>query len=64
VVFVKNKYDSCRVEVEAKDSVTLVLGLPANFGMKPISLNSNPSAGHRKPKAQADATLAIGGKKK
>lgn len=62
VVFVKNKYDTCRVEVEAKDSVTLVLGLPANFGMKPISLNpSNPSAGNtrKNAKAHADATLAL-----
>jgi hypothetical protein len=60
IVFVKNKYDTCRVEVEAKDSVTLVLGLPANFGMKPISLNPNPSShGPKKPKAKADTTLDV-----
>uniref|UniRef100_A0AC34QZT2 Uncharacterized protein n=1 Tax=Panagrolaimus sp. JU765 TaxID=591449 RepID=A0AC34QZT2_9BILA len=40
VIFVKNRYDTCRVEVENSDSATLVLGLPANFGMKPIVLNA------------------------
>jgi len=39
VMFVKNRYDTCRVEVQNSDSATLVLGLPSNFGMKPIVLN-------------------------
>ncbi|KAH7723892.1 PAN domain-containing protein [Aphelenchoides avenae] len=41
IVFVKNKYDTCRVEVETSDSATLVIGLPTNFGMKPIVLNAD-----------------------
>ncbi|CAD5206096.1 unnamed protein product [Bursaphelenchus okinawaensis] len=40
VVFVKNKYDTCRVEIGESDSATLVLGLPHDFGMKPILLNA------------------------
>lgn len=43
MVFAKNKYDTCRVEVEFSDSATLVLGLPTNFGMKPIVLNAAAS---------------------
>uniref|UniRef100_A0A0K0EZ99 No mechanoreceptor potential A (inferred by orthology to a D. melanogaster protein) n=1 Tax=Strongyloides venezuelensis TaxID=75913 RepID=A0A0K0EZ99_STRVS len=38
VIFVKNHYETCRVEVSASDSATLELGLPASFGMKPITL--------------------------
>lgn len=38
VMFVKNKYDSCRVEVANSDAATLVLGLPKDFGMRPINL--------------------------
>uniref|UniRef100_A0A7I4XSG9 PAN-1 domain containing protein n=1 Tax=Haemonchus contortus TaxID=6289 RepID=A0A7I4XSG9_HAECO len=38
VLFVKNKYDTCRVEVANSNSATLVLGLPRDFGMRPISL--------------------------
>lgn len=41
VVFVKNKYDTCRVEVDDSDTATLVLGLPINFGSKPIFLDGN-----------------------
>lgn len=42
VVFVKNKYDSCRIEVAtASQTATLHMGLPSNFGMKPIVLNAN-----------------------
>ncbi|KAI3420261.1 hypothetical protein GPALN_003577 [Globodera pallida] len=58
VMFVKNKYDTCRVEVEAKDSVTLVLGLPANFGMKPITLTSPEGNSHRRPKAHSQKSLS------
>ncbi|VDK39188.1 unnamed protein product [Gongylonema pulchrum] len=32
VMFVKNKYDTCRVEVAESDSATLLIGLPENFG--------------------------------
>ncbi|CAI4221215.1 unnamed protein product [Auanema sp. JU1783] len=38
VIFVKNKYDTCRVEVANSNSATLNLGLPKDFGMKPIAL--------------------------
>ncbi|CAJ0574391.1 unnamed protein product, partial [Mesorhabditis spiculigera] len=38
VIFVKNKYDTCRVEVAAQPTATLTLGLPKDFGMKPITL--------------------------
>jgi hypothetical protein len=48
-MFVKNKYDTCRVEVTKSDSATLVLGLPGNFGMKPISLNSQPNPQKKGP---------------
>ncbi|KAI6242498.1 hypothetical protein M3Y99_00216100 [Aphelenchoides fujianensis] len=41
VMFVKNKYDTCRVEVTSSDTAILPMGLPANFGMKPIVLNAN-----------------------
>uniref|UniRef100_A0A1I8A5G4 ZP domain-containing protein n=1 Tax=Steinernema glaseri TaxID=37863 RepID=A0A1I8A5G4_9BILA len=47
VMFVKNKYDSCRVEVSNSDSATLVLGLPANFGMKPIVLGAEEKSGDK-----------------
>lgn len=44
VVFAKNKYDSCRIEVAtASQTATLHMGLPTNFGMKPIVLNANAS---------------------
>ncbi|KAL3125932.1 hypothetical protein niasHT_009461 [Heterodera trifolii] len=59
VMFVKNKYDTCRVEVEAKDSVTLVLGLPANFGMKPITLTSPEGISHRRPKAHSQTAHSV-----
>ncbi|KAK6730984.1 hypothetical protein RB195_007449 [Necator americanus] len=39
VIFVKNKYDTCRVEVANSNSATLVLGLPKDFGMRPITLD-------------------------
>ncbi|KAK0425130.1 hypothetical protein QR680_009048 [Steinernema hermaphroditum] len=56
VMFVKNKYDSCRVEVSNSDSATLVLGLPANFGMKPIVLGgAAPEAAEvQKPEKPAE----------
>uniref|UniRef100_A0AC35U0W2 Major sperm protein n=1 Tax=Rhabditophanes sp. KR3021 TaxID=114890 RepID=A0AC35U0W2_9BILA len=41
VIFVKNHYESCRVEVTGADSATLELGLPASFGMKPIAISSS-----------------------
>lgn len=80
-MFVKNKYDSCRVEVSNSDSATLVhnsdligftplpfvsaytalkvLGLPSNFGMKPISLNAQPGVPKKKSVAKDEATLAF-----
>ncbi|VDM57639.1 unnamed protein product [Angiostrongylus costaricensis] len=39
VIFVKNKYDTCRVEVANSKSAILVLGLPKDFGMRPITLD-------------------------
>uniref|UniRef100_A0A1I8BYM1 PAN domain protein n=1 Tax=Meloidogyne hapla TaxID=6305 RepID=A0A1I8BYM1_MELHA len=63
VVFVRNKYDTCRVEVEGKDSVVLVLGLPANFGMKPIAL-INPQKHGKGNKTHGDNLLSIEGSKK
>uniref|UniRef100_A0A915CUF9 Apple domain-containing protein n=1 Tax=Ditylenchus dipsaci TaxID=166011 RepID=A0A915CUF9_9BILA len=56
VVFVKNKYDTCRVEVGGSDSATLVLGLPANFGMKPILLNGAKPA---TAKAEIETLLEV-----
>lgn len=41
VVFVKNKYDTCRVEVKDSDSVVLVLGFPPDFGSKLVKLTSD-----------------------
>ncbi|KAI6210434.1 hypothetical protein M3Y96_00327600 [Aphelenchoides besseyi] len=49
VVFVKNKFDSCRVEISGSDSATIVMGLPPDFGMKPIVLNGSPDAEKEKP---------------
>ncbi|UMM11457.1 hypothetical protein L5515_000736 [Caenorhabditis briggsae] len=40
VIFVKNKFDTCRVEVANSNAATLVLGLPKDFGMRPISLDN------------------------
>lgn len=37
VVFVKNKYETCRVEVANSESATLVIGLPSNFGSKMVA---------------------------
>uniref|UniRef100_A0A158Q7Z5 PAN domain protein n=1 Tax=Elaeophora elaphi TaxID=1147741 RepID=A0A158Q7Z5_9BILA len=37
VMFVKNKYETCRVEVTDSESATLVIGLPPNFGSKMVS---------------------------
>ncbi|KAK6050514.1 hypothetical protein COOONC_11982, partial [Cooperia oncophora] len=57
VIFVKNKYDTCRVEVANSNSATLVLGLPKDFGMRPITLEgleettSHPE-GKRREKAE------------
>uniref|UniRef100_A0A0K0CUG2 PAN domain protein n=1 Tax=Angiostrongylus cantonensis TaxID=6313 RepID=A0A0K0CUG2_ANGCA len=39
VFFAKNKYDTCRVEVANSKSAVLVLGLPKDFGMRPITLD-------------------------
>lgn len=32
----KNKYDTCRVEVSDSDSAVLVLGLPPDFGARMV----------------------------
>lgn len=37
VMFVKNKYDTCRVEVTESESATLLIGLPSNFGAKLVN---------------------------
>ncbi|MCP9260868.1 PAN domain protein [Dirofilaria immitis] len=37
VMFVKNKYETCRVEVTDSESATLVIGLPPNFGSKMVA---------------------------
>uniref|UniRef100_A0A7E4VYW4 ZP domain-containing protein n=1 Tax=Panagrellus redivivus TaxID=6233 RepID=A0A7E4VYW4_PANRE len=60
VIFVKNRYDTCRVEIENSDSATLVLGLPSNFGMKPIVLNNDVPADATTEAAasEAEATTA------
>ncbi|KJH51707.1 PAN domain protein [Dictyocaulus viviparus] len=55
VIFVKNKYDSCRVEVANSKSATLVLGLPKDFGMRPISLDGVEEVANSK-----SATLVLG----
>jgi hypothetical protein len=52
VIFVKNRYDTCRVEVENSDSATLVLGLPSNFGMKPIVLNGAETGENKQAKLE------------
>lgn len=57
----KNKYDTCRVEVGGSDSATLVLGLPANFGMKPILLNGANSKGLSTASASAKIETPAGG---
>lgn len=36
-MFVKNKYETCRVEVTDSESATLVIGLPPNFGSKMVT---------------------------
>jgi hypothetical protein len=42
VVFFNKNYDTCRIEVAtASQAATLHMGLPSNFGMKPIVLNAN-----------------------
>lgn len=43
VIFVKNHYETCRVEVSNSDAATLELGLPASFGMKPVTLSATSS---------------------
>uniref|UniRef100_A0A9J2P8T1 ZP domain-containing protein n=1 Tax=Ascaris lumbricoides TaxID=6252 RepID=A0A9J2P8T1_ASCLU len=54
VMFVKNKYDTCRVEVSNSDSATLLLGLPADFGMKIYTQEpeSRASAGSLKEESE------------
>uniref|UniRef100_A0AAF5Q1K6 PAN domain-containing protein n=1 Tax=Wuchereria bancrofti TaxID=6293 RepID=A0AAF5Q1K6_WUCBA len=37
VIFVKNRYETCRVEVTDSESATLVIGLPPNFGSKMVA---------------------------
>ncbi|VDK45945.1 unnamed protein product [Anisakis simplex] len=44
VMFVKNRYDTCRVEVSNSDSATLVLGLPADFGMRLVTQEPDTSS--------------------
>ncbi|PAV81635.1 hypothetical protein WR25_17484 isoform H [Diploscapter pachys] len=48
VMFVKNKFDTCRVEVANSNSATLVLGLPKDFGMRPITLDEMEEENHKK----------------
>ncbi|EFO25782.2 PAN domain-containing protein [Loa loa] len=36
VIFVKNRYETCRVEVTNSESAVLVIGLPPNFGSKMV----------------------------
>ncbi|VDM45224.1 unnamed protein product [Toxocara canis] len=55
VMFVKNKYDTCRVEVSNSDSATLLLGLPADFGMRMVT---------REPEADPSAASKEGGEEK
>lgn len=50
VMFVKNKFDTCRVEVANSNSATLVLGLPKDFGMRPITLDEMEDESHKKDK--------------
>uniref|UniRef100_A0A0N4ZNC4 Apple domain-containing protein n=1 Tax=Parastrongyloides trichosuri TaxID=131310 RepID=A0A0N4ZNC4_PARTI len=54
VIFVKNHYESCRVEVKNSDAATLELGLPASFGMKPITLTPT------KPEGSNNAAAVVG----
>ncbi|VDK88808.1 unnamed protein product [Litomosoides sigmodontis] len=42
VMFVKNKYETCRVEVTDSESATLVIGLPPNFGSKMVVNENQP----------------------
>ena len=49
-MFVKNKFDTCRVEVANSNSATLVLGLPKDFGMRPITLDEMEDESHKKDK--------------
>ena len=37
----KNKYDTCRVEVADSDSATLVLGLPPDFGTRMVTIDTS-----------------------
>ena len=52
VVFVKNKFDTCRVEVTNSPSATLVLGLPKDFGMRPITLEEEKKEGEKGEKTE------------
>ncbi|GMT28150.1 hypothetical protein PFISCL1PPCAC_19447 [Pristionchus fissidentatus] len=59
VIFVKNKYDTCRVEVTQSNSATLTLGLPKDFGMRPISID-----GDSEEEAETEKPATTGAKAK
>lgn len=44
------------MEIEKSDSATLVLGLPHNFGMKPILLNGGDSSSKVKASSKIEAS--------
>lgn len=43
VIFAKNNFDTCRVEISGSDTATLVLGLPANFGTNMVTKSAEES---------------------
>ncbi|OZC08932.1 hypothetical protein X798_04019 [Onchocerca flexuosa] len=51
VIFVKNKYETCRVEVANSESATLVIGLPSDFGSKMVADRANIP---QQPKTSSD----------
>ena len=60
VIFVKNKFDTCRVEVANSNAATLVLGLPKDFGMRPISLDNlddNETGKNKTKKGEEESSL-------
>lgn len=52
-MFVKNKYETCRVEVTDSESATLVIGLPPNFGSKIVT---NEKVATDQPESQKGIT--------
>ncbi|CAI4231348.1 unnamed protein product [Auanema sp. JU1783] len=55
VVFVKNRYDTCRKEIINSNGATLNLGLPKDFGMKPIIIGDDEL--QAKPEFQGKQSL-------